>query len=62
MSITNVSKPSTSYANVARPDTGLTLAQATMTWAAQLDTWAESGSLLNNISRVSSSITNQAKP
>lgn len=62
MSITNVSKPSTSYANVARPNTGLIWDNATMTWNAQTDTWNESGSLLDNVSRTSSSITNIAKP
>lgn len=62
MTIVNVSKPSSSLSNTARPDTGLTWAQATMTWNAQTDTWSESGSLLDNVSRVSSSMTNIAKP
>lgn len=62
MAITNVSKPSTSLLNTARPDTGLIWSEATMTWVAQTDTWGESGSLIDNSSRISSSITNQAKP
>lgn len=58
----NQTKPPTSYTNTARPDIGLTWEDATMTWAAQTDTWGESGSLLNNVSRVSSSMTNIARP
>lgn len=62
MSITNTTKPSGSYTNTARPTTGLIWNDATMTWNAQTDTWQGTASLIDNTSRVSSSITNVAKP
>ena len=62
MAIINVSKPTSSYTNTARPSTGLTWAEATMTWAAQTDIWQGTASLIDNTSRVSSSLTNVAKP
>lgn len=62
MAITNVSKPSSSYANTVRPTTGLIWDDATMTWNAQTDTWDGTASLIDNTSRVSSSMTNIAKP
>lgn len=62
MSITNTTKPSSSYANTARPTTGLIWNDATMTWNAQTDTWLGTASLIDNTSRVSSSMTNVVKP
>lgn len=62
MSISNQSKPSTSIANATAPGEGLTWAGDLLTWAAELRTWAETGVVMNNTSRISSSMTNQVKP
>lgn len=58
----NEAKPSTSLINLARPADGETWASILTTWASELESWAESGSFLDNVARVSSSMTNVAKP
>lgn len=62
MPLVNESKPTTTLTNTGRPSTGLTWGEATMTWAAQTDTWGGTASLIDNSSRVSSSITNVSRP
>jgi hypothetical protein len=52
MSLTNVSKPTTTLANTTRPTTGLIWDDASMTWAAQSDTWDGTASLIDNASRI----------
>lgn len=58
----NQTKPTTSYTNTARPDTGLIWNNATMTWNANTDTWNSTGSLLDNVVKISSSIINVTRP
>lgn len=62
MAITNVSRPSTSLANSARPAQGETWASNPYTWAQELRTWLDTGQLIDNILRPSTSITNVTRP
>ena len=62
MTTVNTAKPTTSVVNLARPADGETWASIATTWASELESWAESGSFLDNVARVSSSMTNVAKP
>lgn len=62
MAITNEAKPTTSITNQTRIETGETWASIETTWATETRTWEQFASLLTNIARVSSSLTNIAKP
>jgi hypothetical protein len=62
MSITNISKPSTSLTNSSKVASYETWDTITTTWAGETRTWDDMGSLIDNISKISSSITNIAKP
>lgn len=62
MPITNVSKPTTSLTNASRVASYETWATIATTWATETRTWADCASLLDNIARTPSSITNVAKP
>ncbi len=52
MSITNISKPTTTLANATRIPVGETWATIATTWATETNTWAEIGSLVNNSARI----------
>lgn len=62
MSITNQSKPSSSMANQTKINIGETWASDLNTWANELRTWGATISIISNTTRVSSSMTNIAKP
>ncbi len=62
MAITNVSKPTSTIANATKINIGLIWDSATMTWDAATFTWDSTASLIGNVSRVTSSITNISKP
>lgn len=62
MVITNLNKPTSAMTNSIRVSIGETWASITTTWATETRTWAEMASLINNSSKISSSITNIAKP
>ncbi len=63
MAITNTSKPGAlGMTNTARASGAELWNTITTTWAAETRTWADMASLMDNISRVSTSITNVAKP
>ena len=63
MAITNTSKPgATSLTNTARVAVGGTWATITTTWATETRTWGDMASFMTNITRVTPSITNIAKP
>ncbi len=62
MSITNVSKPSTTLTNTDKVSSGETWASITTTWATETRTWVDMASLIDNLSKVSSTITNTSKP
>ena len=62
MSITNTSKPTTSFSNSTKVNIGETWSTDLNTWATESRTWAETASVIDNVSRVSSSLTNIAKP
>jgi hypothetical protein len=62
MSIVNVSKPTTTLTNSTKINIGETWGTDLNTWAAESRTWADTISVIDNISRVSSSFTNIAKP
>ena len=60
--ITNVSKPVTALANVDRVASYETWATILTTWATETRTWLDMGSIVDNVSKPSTSITNVAKP
>lgn len=62
MTLTNTSKPSTSLTNVTRAASYETWDTITTTWDSETRTWDEVGSLIDNLSKSSSSITNTSKP
>lgn len=62
MSITNISKPIPSLTNTTKVSSAELWSTITTTWASETRTWAETISLLDNVSKPSTSITNIAKP
>lgn len=62
MAIANLPKPSSSMANQTKINIGETWASITTTWASETRTWADMASLIDNITKQSSSITNIARP
>lgn len=62
MTLVNVSKPTTTLTNTAKVSIGETWGFIATTWAAETSTWLESSQLIDNLSKVSSSITNTSKP
>ena len=62
MALTNVSKPTTSFTNIARVTFAELWSTITTTWASETRTWDDTASLIDNISRVATSITNTSKP
>ena len=49
MSITNISKPSTSLSNKSQPNRGETWGSITTTWATETRTWNQASKLITNI-------------
>lgn len=62
MSITNEAKPTTTLANSTRISIGETWASIPYTWAGETRAWDDCISLIDNASKVSSSMTNISKP
>jgi len=62
MAIVNQSKISSSIANATKIDIGESWSSITTTYASETRTWADMASLIDNVSRVTSSISNVAKP
>ena len=62
MSITNVSKPTTTFTNSAKVASFETWATIATTWATETRIWLDCASVIDNAARTSSSITNVAKP
>lgn len=62
MSITNVSKPSTSLTNTDKISGAETWESIQTTWDSETRTWIECVSLFDNITKVTASITNTNKP
>lgn len=60
--ITNVAKVSSSLSNATKIVDFETWASIQTTWASETRTWAETATLLDNTSRVTSTITNIARP
>lgn len=60
--ITNTSKPTTSLTNQAKPNFAELWSTITTTWASETRTWMDTGSLFDNITKPSNSITNINKP
>ena len=61
MSITNETKPTTALTNSTRINIGETWGSDLLTWAAELKTWDATVSIISNVARTSSSMTNIAK-
>ena len=62
MSITNISKPSTSLSNATKINTGVVWSADLNTWATELQTWLDTATTIDNVTKISSSITNVTKP
>jgi hypothetical protein len=62
MAITNDSKPTTSLANSSKVSVGETWGSIASTWTTETRTWLEVSQLIDNSSRQTSTLTNQAKP
>jgi hypothetical protein len=62
MSITNTSKPTTSLSNTSKVSFGETWTTITTTWGSETRSWLDTSSLIDNITKISSSITNTNKP
>jgi len=62
MSIVNQSKPSSSITNIVQPNRGTSWDDNLTAWQNENRSWDETGEIMDNVSRPSSSITNQAKP
>lgn len=62
MAITNTSKPTTSLTNITKVNIGLIWSLDLNTWASESRTWGDTASIIDNITRQSSSLTNIAKP
>lgn len=58
----NESKPTTSFTNSTRINTGEIWNTNSNQWQNESRTWNESGSLISNVTKVSSSMTNTPKP
>lgn len=58
----NTSKPTTSITNVTKVAQGETWGTIDTSWATETQTWLEVSQLIDNVARVSASITNIAKP
>ena len=62
MSITNISKPTTTLANSTKINIGEVWNTDSFTWATESRTWDDMQSLIDNITKNSSSLTNIARP
>lgn len=62
MTLVNQDKPSTSIANATKINTGLVWALDLNTWAGELQTWLDTATTIDNVTKISSSITNVSKP
>jgi len=60
--ITNITKPTTSVENLTKVNIGEVLDTALLTWATETRTWNATVSIISNLARQSSSVTNVAKP
>jgi len=60
--ITNITKPTTSVENLTKVNIGETWASIITTYASETRSWSQFASLIGNVSRVTSSISNVAKP
>jgi len=62
MPIVNTSKPASSITNTNKVSFAELWSTITTTWATETRTWIETGSLMDNTNKVTSSITNTPKP
>ena len=62
MSITNISKPTTTLTNETKVAFYETWASIQTTWATETRTWLDCASIIENTTRQSSTITNVSKP
>jgi hypothetical protein len=62
MSLVNTSKPSTSLTNTARVSFAELWSTIMTTWANETRTWQDMASLFDNTTKVTTSLTNIAKP
>ena len=59
--ITNQAKPSTSLSNATKINTGIVWDLDLNTWDTELQTWQDTATTIDNVTKISSSITNVTK-
>lgn len=62
MAITNTTKPTPSVVNQTKISGAETWATIPTTWATEVRTWLDCVSLFDNLTKITSSITNTNKP
>lgn len=62
MAITNTTKPTPSVTNSSKINIGETWNSIVTTWATEIRTWDATGSLIANITKITSAITNVVRP
>lgn len=62
MSIINTSKPTTALVNTTKINTGLVWELDLNTWVTETQTWLDTATTIDNITKISSSLTNISKP
>ncbi len=62
MALVNTSKPTTSIVNATKASYAELWSTITTSWASETRTWAECISLMDNLTKPTTSLTNVAKP
>ena len=62
MSLTNQTKVTPSISNELKISVGETWSSIITTWATETRTWLAVSQLIGNVTKISSSITNQSRP
>ena len=62
MSITNISKPTTTFANITKVSFAELWSTILTTWAAETRTWAQCVSLFSDTAKPTTTFVNVAKP
>jgi len=62
MALVNTSKPTTSFANLTKINIGLVWSADLLAWSAETRTWGDTASVIDNITKVTSTLSNISKP
>lgn len=62
MALTNTSKPTTTLANLTKINIGLVWSANLVQWQNETRTWGDTASVIDNLTKVTSSLSNISKP